>query len=96
MSGICPTLDTVTFNPQCRACRRALQVGVSALAAVAFTMPLFAARETGWLTEDPPREPHRPDPTLNLGIGASAAMPGPGQDVYGGYLVLRQDVIPDR
>lgn len=85
----------MTNNRRCPRCTLARHLGSAALALVAATMPLFAARQTGWLYEEPPPGGYQPNPIINTSISASASTNVDASNIAAGWVAIRTDRVPD-
>lgn len=86
----------MTYDPTCPRCRRARKLGAATMALIAFSVPPFGARETGWLHEEPLPAAYHPDPMDNSTVSASASARTGDSSINAGWIVIRTDQVPDR
>lgn len=87
----------MTFDRTCRTCRLARNLSRAAAAFVALGMPLFAARETGWLQEDPPPKTHYAMAVVNTPVFASGtATRGEDDGRFPDWMWIQIDQVPDQ
>ncbi|WP_173056957.1 hypothetical protein [Phytohabitans houttuyneae] len=86
----------MTYDPKCPGCRVGRQITAGTAALIVFGVPLFGARETGWLHEEPLPAAYHPDPMDNSTVSASASVRTGDSSINAGWIVIRTDQVPDR